>query len=46
MNDTTREEIDRLILSEILPDATPDQVSDIAEKILDIIEICEKNYVS
>lgn len=46
MNDITRDEIDKMILSKILPHATPDQVSDIAEKILDIIEICEENHVS
>jgi len=44
--DITREEIERLILTKILPHATPDQVSDIAEKILDIIEICEEQHVS
>ena len=46
MNDITRDEIDKMILSKILPHATPDQLSDIAEKILDIIEICEEHYVS
>jgi len=46
MKNITREEIEMLILSEILPTASPDQVSDIAEKILDIIEICEETYVS
>jgi len=44
--DITREEIESLILTKILPTATPDQVSDIAEKILDIIEICEEQHVS
>ena len=44
--DITREEIESLILTKILPTATPDQVLDITEKILDIIEICEETYVS